>query len=133
MRRPVGRRSRGSATTGPGADAGDRAGTRAQHSTSPSPQDERRDAAGPLTDAQILVGAASWLTSLRDWLAAEIDLADGETVSLRRAEAEKMRDGLTRCAALLDTCTVDPAQLPPLDDAPEGAPGPAVPSSRTLQ
>lgn len=134
MGRPVGRRSRGSATTGPGTKAGVGSGSRIHSSTSAADPRSTRAAADPLTDAEILVGSTSWLLSIADWLAEELDLADGETVRLSHADVERMRSGLTRCVACLDTLTVDPAQLPPLDDAaPETAPSPATPSQRTLQ
>ncbi|MCJ2084887.1 hypothetical protein MKK88_02615 [Methylobacterium sp. E-005] len=133
MRHPVGRRSRGSATTGPGTKAGVRAGSRPTYTPSADPR-AARAAADLLTDAEVLVGSTSWLLSLADWLTEELDLADGETVRLRRADVEKVRSGLIRCVACLDTLTCDPAQLPPLDDAsPEAAPSPATPSQRTLQ
>lgn len=90
--------------------------------------------AAPLADAQVLVGTAIWLVSLRDWLAEELDLADGETVRLRRADVEVMHRGMTRCVAGLDALTVYPAQLPSHDDAPpESAPSSATPSPRVLQ
>lgn len=134
MRRPVGRRSRGSATTGPGAKAGVGSGSRSQSTSSAADPHYTRAAADPLTDAQVLVGSTSWLLSLVDWLAEELDLADGETVRLRRTDVEKVRAGLTRCVACLDTLNCDPAQLPSLDDAaPEDAPSPAVSRSRIMQ
>jgi hypothetical protein len=123
------RQSRGNATTGPDAKACARAASRIDDTTADSARP-----ADPLTDAQVLVGSTAWLLSLRDGLSEEIDLADGETVHLRRAEVERMRTGLTRCVACLDTLTLDPAQLPPLDDTPpEAAPSPVTPSQRTLQ
>ena len=87
MRRPVGRRSRGSATTGPGTKAGDRAGSRSQCSTSAAQPRDARAAADALTDAEVRVSSTSWLLSLTDWLAEELDLADGETVRLGRTDA----------------------------------------------
>ncbi|CAA2161173.1 hypothetical protein MBRA_06333 [Methylobacterium brachiatum] len=134
MRRPVGRRSRGSATTGPGTKAGDRAGSRAHHSTSTGQSRDKLGPADPLKDAQVLVGTAVWLASLRDWFVGELNLAKGETVHLRRVDIEVVRTGLTRCLACLDMVGVDPAQLPPLDDASsEAATAPATPSPRVLQ
>lgn len=128
-------RPRGGADTRPDARADNRAASRVNASTTArNDRAQQASATDPLTDAEVLVGSTSWLLSLRDWLAEELDLADGETVRLRRADVEKVRAGLTRCVACLDTLTCDPAQLPPLDDAaPETAPSPATPSPRTLQ
>jgi hypothetical protein len=111
-----------------------RAGSRICSTTVRADPRDARTATDPLTDAEVLVGSATWLLSLADWLAEELDLADGETVRLRRADIEKVRAGLTSCVACLDTVSIGPAQLPPLDDAPpETAPSSATPSPRTLQ
>ena len=125
MRRPVGQRSRRSATAGPGAKAGDRAGTRAHHTTSPTPL---------LSDAEVILSTTSWLASLGAWLAEEIVLAHGETVVLTRADAERMAEGLRRCVEGLDTVTVDVSQLPdPTPPPPDGTPSLSSPSPRTFQ
>jgi hypothetical protein len=136
VRRPrAAQRPRGGADTRPDARADNRAASRVNASTTArNDRAQQASATDPLTDAEVLVGSTSWLLSLRDWLAEELDLADGETVRLRCADVERMRSGLTRCVACLDTLTCDPAQLAPLDDAsPEAAPSPATPSQRTLQ
>lgn len=128
-------RPRGGADTRPDARADNRAASRVNASTT-ARNDRAKQASttDPLTDAEVLVGSTSWLLSLRDWLAEELDLADGETVRLRRADVEKMRSGLTRCVACLDTLSIDPTQLPPLAEASsEAAPASATPSLRTLQ
>ena len=93
-------RPRGGADTRPDARADNRAASRVNASTT-ARNDRAKQASttDPLTDAEVLVGSTSWLLSLRDWLAEELDLADGETVRLRRADVEKMRSGLTRCVA----------------------------------
>ena len=133
-RRRAAQQPRGHAEAGPDAGADNRAASRVDPHTTTGPDQADRPAADPLTDAEVLVGSTSWLLSLADWLAEELDLADGETVRLRRADVERMRVGLTRCVACLDTLSVDPAQLPPLDDAsPEVAPSPATPNPRVLQ
>ena len=131
IRKKTAWRPRANAEARPDAEATVRAGSRICLTTVRA---GRRDAAvDPLTEAQILVGVTSWLAASRDWFSGVLDEEDGETVTLRRSDLERARDGLSRSIAHLDGLTVDPAQLPPLDDAPEGAPGPTVPSSRTLQ
>lgn len=134
-RRKAAQQPRGNAEARPHANASTRAASRVDALTT-ARNDRARQAAGadPLTDAQVLVGSTSWLISLSDWLAEELDLADGESVRLRQSDVERMRDGLIRCVACLDTLAVDPAQLPPLDDAStEAALSPVTPSQRTLQ
>lgn len=128
-RRRAAQRPRGHAEAGPDAKACVRAALRIASTTRGSSRP-----ADPLTEAQVLVGSTCWLLSLRDWLSEELDLAEGETVRLRRPDVEKIRVGLTRCVASLDTLTADPAQLPPLDDAsPEAAGSPVTPRPRVLQ
>ncbi|MCJ2065895.1 hypothetical protein MKK63_24770 [Methylobacterium sp. J-088] len=133
-RRRAAQRPRGGAEARPDAGADNRAASRVDPHTTTGPDQAHCAAADALTDAEVLVGSTTWLLSLADWLAEELDLADGETVRLRRADVERMRAGLTRCVACLDTLTCDPAQLPPLDDASsEVVPSPTTPSPRTLQ
>lgn len=134
-RRRAARRPRGGADARPDARASNRAASRVKASTTAHNDRARHAAAAdPLTDAEVLVGSTTWLLSLVDWLAEELDLADGGTVRLNRADIERMRVGLTRCVACLDTVEINPAQLPALDDAQrEAAPSPATPSQRTLQ
>ena len=133
-RRRAAQRPRGGAEARPDARAENRAASRVDPHTTTGPAQDRHTAADAVTDAEVLVGSTFWLLFLADWLAEELDLADGETVRLRRTDVERMRVGLTRCVTCLDTLSVDPAQLPPLDEAsPEAAPSPATPSPRTLQ
>lgn len=95
MRRPrAAQRPRGGADTRPDARADNRAASRVNASTTArNDRAQQASATDPLTDAEVLVGSTSWLLSLRDWLAEELGLADGETVQLRRADVEKVRGG----------------------------------------
>jgi hypothetical protein len=82
----------------------------------------------------VIVGTAAWLESLREWLAEEIALAAGETVTLTRDDAERMAEGLRRCVEGLDTVAIDPRQLPaPTPPPPDGTPSLSSPSPRTFQ
>ena len=134
-RRRAARPPRATAEARPHANASTRAASRVD-ALNTARNDRARQAAGadPLTDAQVLVGTTSWLVSLSDWLTEELDLADGESVRLRRSDVERMRDGLIRCVACLDTLAVDPAQLPALDSvSTKAALSPVTSSPRTLQ
>ena len=126
--RKVAQRSR-AATTGPGAKGLRRSGPHTQdHSTSapaqrrPNPSESsptRRHREPIATEAEILVGTVMWLCRVRAWMAEQLDLAaadeglPSDVITLRRADLEAFRGGLAQAVSLLDSLSVDTAQLPP--------------------
>ena len=134
-RRRAAQRPRSCAGAGPDATCNRAASRVGSHTTARSNRFRASgEPAALLTDAEVILSAASWLASLGAWLAEEITLADGQTVTLTRADAERMAEGLRRCVEGLDTVSVDVSQLPdPTPPPPDGTPSLSSPSPRTHQ